>query len=219
MNRVLLNLQRKELHDVLMSRGVSPALVKWTNDAKGWTNSAVETLEVGLCHFVFSDDRDGGYNIHMKPASNGTGVMGEVGLPWAQVTNLFSNWAIHVKNELAQDDPWRQYSAYLPPEQISKGGNNSPFTHKEAEHVAQSIHILQEHVKKQLPNYAKVADEFDPQFERIASRAKEGAGRIDWSNQFVGMLISLCMTLALAPDAASEIWHFWIQIVNGLLPR
>lgn len=217
MMRVLLNIQRKELHDILINRGVDPAVTRWTNEKKGWTNSSVETLEAGLCHFLFNTDSDGTFNIHMKPSVDGVGVLGDISLSWKEVRSLFEAWVTHVKGELAQDDPWQQYSVYLPPERLVRGTDNAPFTHKEAEHVAKSVRILQNHIRKQLPDYNKVAEQFDSQFERIASRAKEGAGRIDWSNQFVGMLIGLCMALALAPDAASEIWDFWVQVVNGLL--
>lgn len=215
--RVLLNTQRKELHDILIEHGVNPAATKWTNEKKGWTSSNVDTLEAGICHFLFSTENNGTFNIHMKPSADGVGVFGDVYLPWSEVKRLFKTWANYVSKELVQDDPWQQYSAYLPPERLVRGTDNTPFTHTEAEHVAQSILILQDHIKKQLPDYRKVAEQFDPQFERIASRAKEGAGRIDWSNQFVGMLISLCMALALEPDAASEVWNFWVQVVNGLL--
>lgn len=217
MMRVLLNTQRRELHDVLIRHGVDPAVTKWTKDKKGWTNSSVDTLEAGLCHFLFNADSDGTFSVHMKPSVDGRGVLGDVHLSWLEVRNLFEAWTIHVKGELAQDDPWQQYSAYLPPERLVDGTDNAPFTHKEAEHVAQSVRILQDYIRKKIPDYDKVSKQFDPQFERIAARAKDGAGRIDWSNQFVGMLIGLCMALALAPDAASEIWTYWVQVINGLL--
>ncbi len=68
-----------------------------------------------------------------------------------------------------------------------------------------------------LPDYQDVAANFDPQFERLSTQAKAGAGRIDWSNQFVGMLISLRMALSLAPESASVLWQFWVQVIDGLL--
>lgn len=217
MNRALLNTQRKELHDILVARGVDPAVTKWTNDGKGWTRGSVDTLEAGLCHFLFSPQSDGTLSLHFKPSLDGGASLGKVNQSWRDALNLFAMWTDRVKSELSQEDPWQQYSAYLPPERLGESTDNSPFTHQEAEHVAKSVAVFLDHVKKQLPHYSEVARQFDPQFERLVIQAKQGAGRIDWSNQFVGMLISLCMALSLAPDAASSLWHFWSQIIDGLL--
>jgi hypothetical protein len=217
--RALLNSQRKQLHDILVNRGVDPAVTKWTNDGKGWTSNNIETLEAGLCHFLFNPGSEGKLSIHFKPSLDGGASLGLVSQSWENVLRLFDTWAMQVKNELAQEDPWQQYLAYLPPERIGGSTDNSPFTHQEAEHVSNSVFMLLKHVKRELPNYNKVAKQFDPQFERIAEQAKKGAGRIDWSNQFVGMLISLCLALALSPETASALWQYWVQIIDGLLLR
>jgi hypothetical protein len=217
MKRALLNSQRKQLHDILIKHGVDPAVTKWTNEGYGWASSNVETLEAGLCHFLFNPNSDGTLSIHFKPSLDGGASLGAINNPWKDVLYLFETWTIQVKNELAQEDPWQQYFAYLPPERIGGSTDNSPFTHQEAEHVASSVSILLEHVKRELPNYNGVASQFNPQFERIAEQAKKGAGRIDWSNQFVGMLISLCLALALDPGTASALWRSWVQIIDGLL--
>jgi hypothetical protein len=219
MKRVLLNSQRKQLHDLLIKRGVDPAVTKWTNDGKGWASNNLETLQAGLCHFLFNPDSEGHLSIYFKPSLDGGASLGLVGQSWDNVLHLLEKWAFLVKNELAQEDPWQRYLAYLPPERLGGSTDNSPFSHQEAEHVAISVSILLEHVKRELPNYNEVARQFDPQFERIAEQAKKGAGRIDWSNQFVGMLISLCMSLSLAPDSASALWQYWVQIIDGLLLR
>jgi hypothetical protein len=177
----------------------------------------VETLEAGLCHFLFNPDNDGTLSIHFKPSPDGGASQGAVGQSWRDVLYQFNAWAIRVKNELAQEDPWQQYAAYLPPERIGSSTDNSPFTHEEAEHAAKSVTIFLEHIRRDIPDYDRVAKQFDVQFERMAEQAKKGAGRIDWSNQFVGMLISLCMALSLAPEAASSLWQSWMRIIDRLL--
>lgn len=216
-SRALLNKQRKELHDILIKRGIDPAVTRWTSDRKGWTNDDADTLEAGLCHFLFNPSYDGTYSIHFKPGPDGGAPIGEVNQSWQDALGFFTHWTSFVKEELEQEDPWQQYSAYLPPERRGDSTDNSPFTHREAEHIAKSLETFQDHVKRALPDYQDVAEQFDPQFERLFAQAKTGAGRIDWSNQFVGMLISLCMALSLAPDSASALWQFWVQVIDGLL--
>lgn len=216
-SRALLNTQRKELHDILIKRGIDPAVTKWTDDTKGWTRGEVDTLEAGLCHFLFNPSSDGTYSVHFRPGPDGGAPLGEVNQFWSEVLGLFMHWTLHVKNELEQEDPWQQYLAYLPPERLGSSTDNSPFTHQEAEHISKSLALFHDHVRRELPRYSEVAKQFEPQFERLAMQAKAGAGRIDWSNQFVGMLISLCMALSLAPDAASSLWQFWVQVIDGLL--
>jgi len=213
LKRILLNIQRKQLHDILFQHDVDPALCKWTNDGKDWTNRA-ETLEVGLCHFVFSPDSDGTLSAHYKPTIDGGVARGVVNKSWDGVLSLFDAWARMVKRELEQEDPWQQYSIYVPPEQLGGRHDNSPFTHQEAEHAYGAVLAFRLRVKKLLPQYADVADQFDPQFDRLSEQAKKGAGRVDWSNQLVGMLISLCIALSLEPEKASVLWRTWLELIH-----
>jgi hypothetical protein len=216
-SRVLLNTQRKALHDILVNRGLNPAVSRWTNDQKGWTNDEVDTLEIGLCHFLFNASYDGTYSIHFRPGLDGGAPLGAVNQSWNSVLGAFSQWALHAKNETEQEDPWQLYSAYLPPERRGDSIDNSPYTHQEAEQLVRALSRFKEHVRKSLPHYNDVANQFEPQFDRLAKQAKAGAGRIDWSNQFVGTLINLCMALSLAPDAAASLWHFWVGVVDTML--
>ena len=218
-SRVLLNTQRKELHDILLKHGIDPAVTKWTNNGHGWTSANVDTLEAGLCHFLFNPGSNGMLTIHFKPSVDGGASTGLVSVGWRDVLRYFEIWTKNLRNELSQEDPWLQYAAYLPPERIGSSTDNSPFTHKEAEHVAAAVSTLLNHIKLELPHYVEVSKQFDSQFERLAEQAKSGAGRIDWSNQFVGMLISLCMALSLSPEAASSLWQFWVQAIDKLLLR
>lgn len=215
--RVLLNTQRKELHDILVSAGVDPTVTKWTSEGKGWTSDEVDTLEAGFCHFLFNAGHDGTYTVNFRPGVDGGAPVGEVNLQWKQVLNLFRHWSRSVKAELQQEDPWQKYTTYLPPERREGTTDNSPFTYEEAERITNSLSLFSEHIRRQLPHYSAVEVQFEPQLERLAAQAKAGAGRVDWSNQFVGMLISLCIALSLAPDTASSLWHFWEQLINGLL--
>lgn len=217
MNRVLLNTQRQELHALLLKHDIDPAVTKWSNEGKGWASGDVETLEAGLCHFLFHPRSSGTFSIHFRPSLDGGSFKGEVEKSWREVLQFFDSWAKLVREELNHEDPWQRYSAYLPPERIGNSKDNSPFTYKEAEHAARAVSTFLTQIRKELPSYREVAEQFDPQFERIAKHAKEGLGRVDWSNQFVGMLIGLCMALALEPETASSLWKSWLQIINGLL--
>lgn len=216
MDRVLINMHRKQLYDLLVSAGVDPAVTRWTNDTKSWCHPPAETLEVGLCHFLFTPDSDG-LSVHMRPALDGALQEGLVSQSWEDVIVLFRKWARVVAEEIKHEDPWAKYSAYFPQVKIGEVSDNSPYTHAEAEHAAEALKILLSHIKEEVPEYKDVAVSFDPQFERLAEQAKKGAGRIDWSNQFIGMLISLCVTLSLGPEVAAGLWKSWMQIIDRLL--
>ena len=215
-DRALLNTQRKDLHEALIKIGIDPATTRWTNEQKGWTSEQVDTLHAGLCHFLFCPGHDGTYSVHFRPGVDGGAQVGEVNLTWQEVKGLFAIWVRFAKSELEQNDPWRQYSAYVPPERLGASKDNSPFTYQEAEHLTQALRSFRQQLVRQLPNYKEVEKQFEPQLDRLADRARTGAGRIDWSNQFVGMLISLCLALSLAPEEASSLWRFWLQVVDGI---
>lgn len=213
--RVLTNLQRRDLHAVLVARGVDPARTRWSNAKKGWTTNEAETLEAGLCHFLFASSGGGTMSLHMKPAANGGLSEGFANKTWEATLGLFAKWASIVAHEFAAEDPWAQYATFLPPQEIvSAASDNSPFTYAQAEQAEKAVQLFLEHVKRALPDYSTVQEKFDPQFSRLAQQAKQGAGRIDWSNQFVGMMISLCLTLSLSPETASALWHAWMSIID-----
>jgi hypothetical protein len=49
--------------------------------------------------------------------------------------------------------------------------------------------------------------------KRSFSVKLKGAGRIDWSNQFVGLIVNLFVALSLDPDRAAVLWQFWVQLL------
>ena len=95
-SRALLNKQRKELHDILVKRGIDPAVTRWTSDGKKWTSDEADTLEAGLCHFLFNPGYDGTYSIHFKPGPDGGAPVGEVNQSWQEAIGLFNYWASFV---------------------------------------------------------------------------------------------------------------------------
>lgn len=220
MNRLLTNVQRKQLHDLLLAADVDPNVTRWSNEGMGWSrNGYCETLHAGLCHFLLSPDNDGEFTMHFMPTWNGGGKEGFVSKTWKEVLEAFDFWSHKVKQELDQPDPWGTYALAAFGTTPGHETDNAPFTHSEAEHVSDSVLTFLEYIKTEVPEFERVKEEFTPQFERIADQAKKGAGRIDWKNQFVGLLMNLFVALSLAPDRASLIWSYWARLINNwILP-
>lgn len=216
MSRQLLNAQRKQLHDILVSEGVNPALTKWTNDQKEWTSGQTDTLEVGLCYFLINPDVNNGISIKARPAPDGGVVFGTTGLDWHDVLMHFRSWVRNVKIEIDQEDPWEKYIKISPPQQLLDFKDNSPFSYKEAQQAEAAISKLITFLHENIDDYDKVAERFDDSLNRMAEHAKSGLGRIDWANQFVGLIMTLCLALSLSPGTANEIWNFWIDTVSSI---
>ncbi len=218
MKRVLLNSQRTELYEILVEAGIDPSRTKWTDDQKDWTSDEVETLEIGLCYFLFGPQgSDNKLHYISRPAPDGGVGVGEVGKSWREITSLFRAWTGYVRTELEHEDPWAKYSSFLPPESILTAEDNSPYTHAEAEQAAQAIKGLVSYLERNVPQYREVQVAYNVNFERMAESAKQGAGRVDWSNQFVGLVISLCVALSLEPETAAAIWQAWLSLITKLI--
>lgn len=218
MIKLLLNFQRVELHGILERAHVDPASTKWTNDTKGWTHRPVETLEIGRCYFVFCPEHDSTLNGKCSPATNGSIEQSFVDWPWDEVLGLFHRWSEYVRLESSAEDPWLRYAAFLPPEAIAKGTDNSPFTFQEASQAHAAVTALVANLKDNIADYASVEDVFDNRFEQLSKSAKEGAGRIDWSNQFMTVILTLALTLSLDPEQGAQIWRFWLNLIRGTFP-
>ena len=190
MERFLTNVQRKKLHELLVQAGVDPNVTKWSNSGMGWSNGDCETLHAGICFFMISPKSDGDFTICFHPSWDGGGKKGMIDQTWKSISEIFEFWTHKVKEELDQPDPWGTYALAGLGTTPDHEQDNAPFTHAEAEHVSDSIHKFRDFLKAEYPEYAKVEQHFDPQFERLAKQAKSGTGRIDWKNQFVGLLRS-----------------------------
>ena len=217
MERFLTNVQRKALHDLLVQAGIDPNVIRWSNSGMGWTNGGCETLHAGICFFVIAPDSNGEYSICFRPSWDGGSNRGEIDQVWKKVIEIFEFWTHKVKEELDQPDPWGTFALAGLGTTPNHEQDNAPFTHAEAEHVSNSIEEFVGYLKREVPEYSTVEEHFAPQFERLAKQAKAGTGRIDWKNQFVGLLMNVVVAASLAPDQASRIWLFWRHLVGKLL--
>jgi len=216
MNRRLLNNQRKQLHAILVDEGVDPAQTQWTNDQKDWTSDPTDTLEIGLCYFVVKPDVIDGISIKCSPAPDGDVEFGTTGLIWDNVIELFRSWAKQVKLEIDQPDPWAKYIKFSPPQDLSDFSDNSPFSYVEAQKAEAAIQNLIKFLHENINNYGEASDKFDAALNRMIDHAKSGLGRIDWTNQFVGLIIAVCLTLSLSTEVANRIWKFWLEIISNV---
>lgn len=130
---------------------------------------------------------------------------------------IFEFWTHKVKEELDQPDPWGTYALAAFGTTRNHTTDNAPFTHAEAEHVADSVRRLLTYFKEVVPEFTEFESEFAPQFERMAEQAKGDMGRVDWKNQLVGMLINIFVSLSLSPERATIIWKYWEKLVDSLL--
>ena len=217
MDRFVTNVQRKALHELLVKAHVDPNVTKWSNNGMGWSDRQCETLEAGLCFFMIAPKSDGQYTICLRPSWDGGAKKGLIDQSWEKVLISFQFWSHKVKEELDQPDPWGTYAIAGLGSTPEHEHDNAPFTHAEAEHVSDSIQKFVQYLKDEVPEYASVEEQFAPQFERLAKQAKTGTGRIDWKNQFLGLLMNVIVAASLAPAEASKIWSYWRRLVETLL--
>ena len=215
MNRKLLNMQRKELHDILLAVGVEVGQSKWTNDRKNWSSIPCDTLEIGRCYFLIAP-YENTINIKCSPAPDGGVEFSEVNLDWDEVIAGFTSWARQAKRELDQEDPWAKYIKFSPPRDLSEFPDNSSFSYAEAQQAEAAIKKLITFLHEKVDGYSKQAEGHDAALNRLIGYAKSGLGRIDWSNQFVGLIIQICISLGLSPDKASQIWQFWLTTASKI---
>jgi hypothetical protein len=215
MKRKLLNIQRRQLHDILVAAGIDLAQTKWTNDQKNWTNNPADTLEIGLCYFVIVPNYSQ-IDIKCSPAPDGGVEFGDVDLSWDGVLQYFESWATYVKLELGQADPWAKYIKFSPPRDLSEFPDNSSFSYTEAQEAEEAIKKLITFLHEKVDGYSKQAERYDAALKRLIGHAKSGLGRVDWSNQFIGLIINICVSLSLSPEKANEIWRFWLNTLSKI---
>lgn len=167
-------------------------------------------------YFVFSSDRDGGWNVKFTPGQGGDLVTKYFRLKWDSVLGYFTMWCHLVEKELAHSDPWATVALL----DITMNGSaeNQGFTHSEVEEsVKPALEHLREHIEEMAISANATGEQLNSINEslaRLEHYAQNGMGRIDWRNQLVGLMFSVIVGLALGPEALSEIWQFWIGLVG-----
>ncbi|HUU20400.1 MAG TPA: hypothetical protein VMW72_24845 [Sedimentisphaerales bacterium] len=127
-------------------------------------------------------------------------------------------WARCLKREIEAPDLWAEMEKYKTsvslalPEQIL----NEPIPVYEVDEIANKLKQLADKIKEQFELTDEQNQFVHNKLNYLADAAKRQRS-IDWVHTSIGVIVTMSMGLALAPDQAKRLWELMRSIVGGFI--
>ena len=219
MHADLLKTQKNTLFKLIEQHQLLPSEFSWKMDGMGYSSDPCPVLIHRLSnhYFLFVTPRRGDDHWQFK-CSPGMNQPSDADLyreGWPRIIHRFTRWCQDLKKELEADDLWATVrQSDLPNMEMANMGNAS-FTYNEVEMISQKVSHLITYIKEEASrnsNLQKKQDVIISSLVRLEQHAKAGVGRIDWTNQLVGIVFNVIIAASLSPERAGE----FLLYIKGL---
>ncbi len=215
----MLKSQANAIFDILRGLEFEPTDFVWeTRDSiqtPGLKVSSLVHKPTGY-YYVF----DFHENKHWTMHSPGSDQLVEQQYPgsWDYQQKYVRTWLENLKQEVEAPNLWGALSQETKLVEAASATNtdNTPFTTEEQQYISQQLQEIETYlITTQALN--------DEQAEFVRRRlnyldgAAKRSGRVDWVNTMVGVIFSIIISAAFAPEQARELFRFVTTAFRGLL--
>lgn len=215
-NSVLLRWQKNELFHTIAQLGFQLAEFEW-RPVPGSLSRSVLTHRPTSYYFSFEVDSGGSYYLEYSPGKDLL-IVNDIENEWEMLHEDFSDWLQSIKREIETPDLWETIAdgpGLFTSASVSDV-ENTPFTPDEREYISQQLHEIETYLIT-----TQIFSEEQAEFVRKRLNYLEGAahrsGRIDWLNTAVGVIFSIMVSAAFAPQQARDLWQFVAAAFKHLL--
>lgn len=132
---------------------------------------------------------------------------------WEQVINRFNRWLSYLSREVSEPDLWSRLSENAQLANLSVTESHTQFTVSEYQDLKQKMNALSAQMKA-LPFLIESQTEIQAKLDHITQLA-ERMSKFDWTNLFVGVIVSIIIQLNVTPDNATALWNLIRSIFRG----
>jgi hypothetical protein len=153
--------------------------------------------------------RGGDFYIYFSPDPRGYGW--DPSESWSSVMGWLETWLKDLRHELDERDLWGELVAQRSALQASPAAdNNTPFTADERRQITETLARVEAEIAKSRSLSAEQARMLHEKLEEMGAAA-ERLGRKDWLMFALGILASLTISAAFAPEqagaVAQQVWQ------------
>ena len=223
-NAVLLKSQKNEILKLIKQRGLDPSSFEWSilpDESEPELEALSLTHIESEFYYVFVFIR----GEHRAVFSPGKESLVEDGSPgsWFLQRDYFKDWLSYLRREIGQRDLWAEIAKYqLPPGGgVAPDITNEPFSASEIEQITSALQQIRQFITAQGKATEEQQTMVQERLDYLANAAKR-QGRKDWIYTCFGVLVSVAVQLALAPEQASKMWEIIRNALSGImqfLPR
>ena len=219
--QLLLKTQKNEVFNILLNTGQNPAGFSWSQEfSKRSSKVTAERIEVsvliyqgGESYFLF-DNYGHKFFSEFSPGDKEF-VQTEFAHHWFEQRVYVESWANYLKREIDAPDLWREVEKYrdtfslLPPDQLV----NEPIPAYEVEQIVASINLLADKIEEQFGLNEDQNNLVRSRLNYLVDASKR-QGRLDWIHTAIGVLVTISISLTLAPEKAQRLWQLFKDVVG-----
>jgi hypothetical protein len=209
----LLKSQKNQVLAVINRAELSPKDFEWTDVPTAVTATASRSrsyMVQALVHaptdawFIFDIDVERGHHYAIfRPGRQGPGEQINAG-DWTSEIGYVQRWVEYVKREYEAPDLWgeltrqRELLADAPAEI-----ENTPFAPEEQREIARQLREISEYVRRTHELSEAQQEVFEARLGYLEDAASR-LGRIDWRNNFIGVMMTLFFESILPPETVRQ---------------
>lgn len=205
----LLKAQKNDVLKVIKSTHLDPLKFKWvvtTSRCHEFTRVPKLIYGEGKYFFIFDiTDFTERYAV-FSPGREHTESSKLAGT-WKDQLICVNEWLMSLEREVNDPDLWSELEKYRITEDpgFTEGSTNDPFTVHEVEQIVLCLDTIKENLETHIKDNVQHREFVDKKLNYLADAAKR-QGRRDWIHTSIGVIVTISIALALAPEQARNIW-------------
>ncbi len=219
MNNLILNSQKKQILDSIVSNGLEPASFIWfEEDTQYSPYDKVSCLRYKGTNFFFKFDFFDEKHYCVYSPGEHKFIEENFSSDWSSELRHVAYWLLYLKREIDTPDPWEEIEKYIPGGKIDLEDEraNNPFNFSQVEHITRSLNKLKEEIIGKYELEEKQKEVIQNKLDYLIDRAKK-VGRIDWKNIFISTIITLSFDLAMNPEQVNLLWSLVKSCFGGFI--
>lgn len=208
----LLKTQANDVLNAITKNGLDPQDFDWELEG----TPTLRHTPSGDYFFTFEPELFTRHKAHYSPGAVTADEYRQVG-SWEGQLSLVEKWLTNLKREIQAPDLWSFLSDQTALVQAaSTDSPNTPFSTAEIEKISDGLRELQAYIE----NTHHLDEQKHAFLESRLVYLEDAAhrqGRKDWLHTAIGVLFTVVMGLAMAPDQAKEVFRFIGNVLQAIL--
>lgn len=229
MKAPLLKWQRNEVFEAIQTLGLNPREFEWIERevTRGNNKSRLSPVLVHQpteYYYAFYEEEDGTHWPVYSPGPESLVLYLNLGTQgWQHKITNINRWLDYLKREVEAPDLWEALSQDLKFIDAASDLEDTPFSQQELTYISSALKEIKEYIVSTQNLTSDKLTYIESRLDYLEKSSKR-QGRQAWIHTTIGVLFTIVVGAAFAPDAARDLFRFAAnalsQIINSplLLP-
>jgi hypothetical protein len=211
--------QTNQVFELIQELGLNPSDFVWEKHESSWdTFLKIPILIHKPSGYYMTFDLKGDLRFSVFSPGRDEWTQSIETRSWFGQTKAIRKWLQYLKRETESPDLWNAISQEknLIEASASSDTSNALFSNNEREYISAALAEIKEYILS-TQSFTPEQTKYIEDRLHYLKEASERMGRKDWITLTVGVLTNIIVGVALAPDAARELFHVAGQVLQQIL--